>query len=71
MAEQAWREDTRRLSTFNRLKALLTHVLKVGLSQWFCGYTHGHPREYEFLVEGQRPAKGRGKPKGWREKPPR
>lgn len=71
MVEQAWREDTRRLSTFDRLKALLTSVLNVGLSQWFRGYTHGHHREYEFLVEGQRPAKGRGKPKGWREKPPR
>ena len=71
MVEQAWREDTRRLSTFERLKSLLSLVLKVGVSRWFRGYTHGHHRKYEFLVEGQRPAQGRGKPKGWKEKPPR
>ena len=69
--EQAWREDTRRLSTFDRLKHLLTAVLKVGLSRWFRGYTHGHHRDYEILVEGNRSAKGRGKPKGWKPKPPR
>jgi transposase-like protein len=69
--EQAWREDTRRLSTGQRLRHLLSAVLKVGLSQWFRGYTHGHHRDYEFLVEGNREAKGRGRPEGWKAKPPR
>lgn len=71
MVEQAWREDTRRLSTRKRLLSLLSSVLNVGLSMWFRGYTHGHHREYEILVEGRRDAPGRGRQKGWREKPPR
>jgi transposase-like protein len=70
-SEQAWREDTRKLSTGDKLVHLFRSVLKVGLSQWWRGYSHGKHREEEFLLEGDRPAKGRGKPKGWKAKPPR
>lgn len=69
--EQAWREDTRRLSTGEKLQHLFRHVLRVGMSLWWRGYTHGHHRDEEFLVEGNRPAKGRGRPKGWKAKLPR
>lgn len=70
-AEQAWREDTRRLSTGKKLRHLFGVALSVGLSFWWRGYTHGKHRDEEFLVEGNRPAKGRGRPAGWRPKPPR
>ena len=70
-AEQAWREDTRRLSTGDKLKHLVRAAMAVGLSLWWRGYTHGKHREEELLVEGDRPAKGRGRPKGWRPMPPR
>ena len=69
--EQAWREDTRRLSTGEKLQHLFRHVLRVGMSLWWRGYTHGRHREDELLVEGNRPAKGRGRPKGWQPKLPR
>jgi transposase-like protein len=70
-AEQAWREDTRRLSTGKKLAHLLTVALGVGRSQWWAGYTHGHHREHELLVEGPMPAKGRGRKKGARKRPPK
>jgi len=70
-AENAWREDTRKLSTGDRLKQLLRVVLGVGLSQWWRGYVQGNHRKEELLVEGAMPAKGRGKPKGWQPKRPR
>lgn len=70
-AEMAWREDARRMSTGTRLKGLLSTVLQVGLSLWWRGYTHGRHRTYEFLVEGDQPAKGRGRPKGAKPKTPR
>lgn len=70
-AEQAWREDTRRLSTGDKLKHLFRAAMAVGLSLWWRGYTHGKHREEELLVEGDRPAKGRGRPKGWKPRPPR
>lgn len=70
-AEAAWRQDTRRLSTGKKLKQLLHSVMGVGLSQWFCGYVQGKHREVELLVEGERPAKGRGRRKGWKSMPPR
>lgn len=70
-AEQAWREDTRRVSTGKRLAHLFRHALFVGMSFWWRGYTHGKHREYEVLLEGNRPAKGRGRPKGWKAKPSR
>lgn len=70
-AEQAWREDTRRLSTSQKLMHLLRNALKVGLSLWWRGYSHGHHREEEFLLEGNREAPGRGRPPGWRGKPAR
>lgn len=69
--EQAWREDTRRLSTSKKLMHLFRHALSVGLSQWFRGYTHGKHRGVELLVGGPQPAKGRGRPKGWKARPPR
>lgn len=70
-AEQAWREDTRRLSTGKRLRHLFRCAMTVGLSLWWRGYTHGKHREEELLIEGARPAKGRGRPKGWKPMPPR
>ena len=70
-AEQAWREDTRRLSTGNRFKHLLRTVLGVGMSLWWRGYTHGHHRRQELLIEGAQPALGRGRQPGWKAMTPR
>ena len=70
-AETAWREDTRKLSTRDRLRQLLRTVMGVGLSQWWRGYGQGLHRMEELLIEGPQEAKTRGKPKGWRAKPPR
>ena len=70
-AENAWREDTRKLSTLDRLRQLLRTAMGVGLSQWWRGYVQGQHREHEMLVEGKLPAKGRGRPKGWKPRPPR
>lgn len=70
-AEMAWREDTRKLSTGNRFKHLLQEALWVGMSWWWRGYTHGKHRQQELLVEGNQPAKARGRPKGWKPKPPK
>lgn len=70
-AEQAWREDTRRLSTGTKLKHLLRVALGVGQSLWWRGYSQGHHREDELLIEGARPAAGRGKKAGAKAKPPR
>ena len=70
-AENAWREDTRKLSTRDRLRQLLRTVMGVGLSQWWRGYGQGLHRMEELLIEGPQEAKTRGKPKGWRAKPPR
>jgi transposase-like protein len=70
-AEQAWREDTRRLSTGKKLKHLLRVALGVGLSLWWRGYMQGKHREEELLIEGPRPAAGRGKKVGAKPKPPR
>lgn len=70
-AEQAWREDTRRMSTGKKLKHLFRVVLSVGLSEFWRGYSHGRHREEELLIEGNEPAKGRGRPKGWKPRPPR
>lgn len=70
-AETAWREDTRRLSTGKKLKQLLHAAMGVGLSLWFRGFVQGKHREVELLVEGERPAEGRGREKGWESKLPR
>ncbi len=70
-AEGAWREDFRRLSTGKKLRNLLSFALGVGISAWWRGYTHGQHRETEQLIDGERPAAGRGRPKGWKPKPPR
>jgi transposase-like protein len=69
--ETAWRSDTRKLSTGEKLKHVFRKALNVGLSQWWRGYTHGHHRESELLIEGAQPAPGRGRPKGWEPKPPK
>jgi transposase-like protein len=69
--EQAWRSDTRKLSTGDKLKNLFCNVLYVGLSRWWRGYAQGKHRDHEILVDGPRPAKGRGRPKNWKPKPPR
>lgn len=70
-AEQAWREDTRRLSTSKKLGHLLRVVFGVGMSLWWRGYSHGRHREDELLIEGARPARGRGKEVGAKPRPPR
>lgn len=70
-AEQAWREDTRRVSTGKKLAHLMRLALGVGLSLWWRGYSHGRHRQEELLIEGARPAPGRGKEKGAKPKPPR
>lgn len=70
-AETAWREDTRRMSTGNKLVHILKTALSVGMSLWWRGYTHGKHRGDELLIEGPRPAKGRGKEKGSAPRPPR
>lgn len=70
-AEQAWREDTRRLSTGKKIRHLLRVALGVGLSLWWRGYSHGRHREEELLIEGAQPAPGRGKKVGAEPKRPR
>ncbi|PQA78064.1 IS1595 family transposase [Rhodoferax sp. TS-BS-61-7] len=64
-SEQAWREDTRRMPTGEKLHNLLRVVMFVGPSQSWCGYTQGKHRLEELLLEGNKPAKARGRPKGW------
>lgn len=63
-AEQAWREDVRRLSTAKKLAHLFRTVMSVGRSLWWCGYSHGRHREEELLIEGPQAAPGRGKQVG-------
>ena len=70
-AEAAWREDVRKLSTGKKLRHLLRTALGVGLSTWWRGYGQGVHREEELLVEGDQPAKLRGRKKGWEPRPPR
>lgn len=62
--EAAWREDTRHLPVGARLKHLFKVAMSVGLSRWWRNYSHGSHREVELLIEGDRPVKTRGKPKG-------
>jgi transposase-like protein len=69
--ETAWREDTRRLSTGKKLRHLFLKAMSVGLSMWWRGFTHGKHRSEEFLIEGDEPAKARGRPKGCTSKLPR
>jgi hypothetical protein len=59
-SEVAWRVDTRKLSTGEKLKHVLRQALSVGLSMWWRGYTHGHHRTEELLIEGAQAAPGRG-----------
>lgn len=70
-SEVAWRTDTRKMSTGDKLKHVLRHALSVGLSLWWRGYTHGRHREEELLIEGEQPALGRGRQPGWKAKVPR
>ncbi|MGB9109846.1 MAG: IS1595 family transposase [Telluria sp.] len=70
-AEQAWREDVRRLSTAKKLAHLFRTVMSVGRSLWWCGYTHGRHRTEELLIEGARAAPGRGKQVGAKSSIPR
>jgi transposase-like protein len=71
VGEAAWRTDTRKLSTLDKLNHLFRCALSVGHSLWFRGYTHGHHREDELLIEGSQPAPGRGRPPDWKPKVPR
>ena len=68
-AEQAWREDTRKLSTGKKIRHLLRLALGVGLSLWWRGYSHGKHRLDELLIEGRQAAPGRGKKVGATPKP--
>jgi transposase-like protein len=70
-AESAWREDTRRMSTGNKLRHILKTALSVGPSLWWRGYTHGRHRAEELLIEGPQSAKGRGRREGWEPRVPR
>jgi hypothetical protein len=70
-SEVAWRTDTRKLSTGDKLKHVLRQALTVGMSIWWRGYTHGHHRTDELLIEGAQPALGRGRQPGWKAKVPR
>lgn len=70
-AEQAWREDCRRMSTGKKLAHLVMTALGVGESVWWRNFSHGAHRQVELLVEGPRTAKPRGKEKGWQPKLPR
>jgi transposase-like protein len=67
-SECAWRVDVRRLSTGEKIKHLFRTVLAVGQSRWWRGYTHGHHRKVEMLIEGDQPALGRGRQEGWKER---
>lgn len=69
--EQAWRSDYRRTPTRKRLVSLFRHALFVGPSMWWRGYWQGEHRQHEMLLEGNQPAKGRGKEKGWAPRQPR
>lgn len=69
-AENAWREDTRRLSTGKKLRYLLRVAMGVGMSLWWRGYRQGKHRAFEMLVSGEQPAKGRGPAKGAKAKVP-
>lgn len=62
--ENAWREDTRRLSTGKKLRYLLRVAMGVGLSLWWRGYRQGKHRTFEMLVDGEQPAKGAGPREG-------
>lgn len=70
-AEQAWREDTRKLSTGRRLQHLLRTAMGVGLSLWWRGYTQGKHRLQELLIDGPRDAEGRGRKKGAERRSPK
>ena len=70
-SEVGWREDTRRLSTGDKLKHVFRRALSVGLSRWWRGYTHGHHRTTEMLLEGDEPALGRGRQPDWKPRKPR
>lgn len=69
--EMAWREDTRRVSTGKKLAHLLRVAMGVGQSLWWRGYSQGRHRTAELLIDGPRPAEGRGKKVGAKGKLPR
>ncbi|GAB3656409.1 IS1595 family transposase [Ramlibacter alkalitolerans] len=69
--EAAWREDVRELPTSRKLGHLLSMVGRVGVSLWWCGFSHGQHRGHELTVDGELPAKARGRRKGQQPKPPR
>lgn len=62
--EFAWRSDVRKLSNGRKLRSLLAHVMGVGRSVFWRGFTHGHHRKTEILVLGEEPAASSGPPKG-------
>ncbi|MER2538713.1 MAG: transposase [Azonexus sp.] len=64
--EVAFRADTCRISTGNRLKLLLNLAMTVGRSQLWRGYTRGKHRTHELLHAGPRAARASGPAKGSR-----
>lgn len=61
----------RKLSTSSKFKHLLQVALSFGMSWWWRRYSHGKHRQEELLLEGNQPAKARGRPKGWIAKLPK
>ena len=64
VCETAFREDHRRLAPGAAADRALHLALNVGLSHYWRGFTHGHHREHEILVTGNRPAAASGPKKG-------
>ena len=69
--EQAWRSDYRRTPTGKRLVSLLRYARSAGPFLWWRGFSQGNHWGHELFLEGNEPAKGRGKRKGWQDRPPR
>lgn len=64
-------DQMRELPTSKKLGHLLSMVGRVGMSWWWRNFSHGQHRGHELTVEGNLPAKARGRPMGWNPKPPR
>lgn len=62
--EPAFREDNRRKAPGAQADLAMHHVLTVGESHFWGGYTHGKHRSYEMLATGNRVYPASGPPKG-------
>jgi transposase-like protein len=52
LQEFAWREDSRRLTTQQKLASLFENIRSNGRSIWWRGYWQGHQRDGEYMVVG-------------------